>query len=124
MPDEFQTSKPIYLQIADNMIKRVAKGELLPGDKLLSVREMAIHTGVNPNTIQRTYSEMERMGILETKRGQGTFVMDDASLTERLREQLQSDIVDQFVTSMSDLGYTRDDIMKRIALRLEGRKQS
>ena len=77
MGADFHASKPIYMQIADKIIQQMVRHELKSGAKLPSVREMAIQTGVNPNTIQRTYAELERMAIVETKRGQGTFVVEN-----------------------------------------------
>ena len=58
-----------------------------------SVREMAIQSGVNPNTIQRSYSEMERMGVVETKRGQGTFVINRNEIVIELKQQLQNEMI-------------------------------
>lgn len=85
MAEEFNTSNPIYLQIAERINRQVIRGELKAGDKLSSVREMAITMGVNPNTIQRTYSELERLSIVETKRGQGTFITGNEEIIDRLR---------------------------------------
>ena len=76
MSEEFDPSKPIYLQLSERINNQIVRKELSAGEKLPSVREMAIRSGVNPNTVQRTYSELERMGIVETKRGQGTFVTE------------------------------------------------
>ncbi|MCY9448646.1 GntR family transcriptional regulator, partial [Bacillus haynesii] len=76
MANEFSASKPIYRQIAEQLFKKMIRGEIKPGEKLPSVRELAVQTQVNPNTIQRTYNEMERMGVVETRRGQGTFVVE------------------------------------------------
>ena len=64
MAEEFQTSKPIYYQLAERINRQIVRNELKAGDKLPSVREMAIHSGVNPNTVQRTYRELEGMGIV------------------------------------------------------------
>lgn len=79
MVEEFDTTKPIYIQIMEMINKKIVRNEWKAGEKLPSVREMAVKTGVNPNTIQRTYSELERMGIVETRRGQGTFVTENRS---------------------------------------------
>ncbi|MCY8268869.1 GntR family transcriptional regulator, partial [Bacillus haynesii] len=67
MEKEFSASKPIYRQIAEQLFKKMIRGEIKPGEKLPSVRELAVQTQVNPNTIQRTYNEMERMGVVETR---------------------------------------------------------
>jgi GntR family transcriptional regulator len=109
--EEFDTTKPIYIQIMEKINKKIVRNEWKAGDKLPSVREMAIQTGVNPNTIQRTYSELERMGIVETRRGQGTFVTENVEVIERLREQLKRDIVADFIRNMTELGFTMNDII-------------
>ncbi|MBS4173653.1 GntR family transcriptional regulator [Bacillus sp. FJAT-49736] len=112
MTEEFQTSKPIYMQIAERIFQQIVRGEMVSGDKLPSVREMAIQAGVNPNTIQRTYSEMERMGIVETKRGQGTFVTENKEILAELKIRLQTDIIQSFVRSMKDIGFSKKEIVQ------------
>ncbi|SFA39159.1 GntR family transcriptional regulator [Parageobacillus thermantarcticus] len=111
MAEEFDTTKPIYIQIMERINKKIVRNEWKAGEKLPSVREMAVETGVNPNTIQRTYSELERMGIVETRRGQGTFVTENAEVIERLRERLKRDIVADFVRNMTELGFTLDEMI-------------
>ncbi|ALF11759.1 MULTISPECIES: GntR family transcriptional regulator [Bacillota] len=111
MVEEFDTTKPIYMQIMEMINKKIARNEWKAGEKLPSVREMAVKTGVNPNTIQRTYSELERMGIVETRRGQGTFVTENEEAIGRLREKLKQDIVDDFIRNMAELGFTLDDMI-------------
>lgn len=111
MVKDFQTSKPIYIQIADHLSSQIVRGEIRAGEKLSSVREMAIHSGVNPNTIQRTYSEMERMGIVETKRGQGTFVTENEQVLKVLKIRLQADIISAFVQNMKELGFSQEEMM-------------
>ncbi|NUK30694.1 GntR family transcriptional regulator [Parageobacillus sp. VR-IP] len=111
MTEEFDTTKPIYIQIMEKINKKIVRNEWKAGDKLPSVREMAVQTGVNPNTIQRTYSELERIGIVETRRGQGTFVTENVEVIERLREQLKRDIVADFIRNMKELGFTMNDMI-------------
>jgi len=111
MTKDFQTSKPIYIQIADHLSSQIVRGEMRAGEKLPSVREMAINSGVNPNTIQRTYSEMERMGIVETKRGQGTFVTENEQVLKALKIRLQADIIGVFVQNMKELGFSQEEMM-------------
>ncbi|CRK84562.1 GntR family transcriptional regulator [Neobacillus massiliamazoniensis] len=112
MTKDFQTSKPIYIQIADHLSSQIVRGEMRAGEKLPSVREMAINSGVNPNTIQRTYSEMERMGIVETKRGQGTFVTENEQVLKELKICLQTDIIDAFVQNMKELGFSQEEMVE------------
>lgn len=109
--DEFNDSKPIYLQMADRITRQIVSQELNSGDKLLSVREMAIKFSVNPNTMQRTYSELEREGILESRRGQGTFVTEDGDRLILLREHLKKEQINLFVLVMQEMGYKTDEII-------------
>ncbi|MBL4964221.1 GntR family transcriptional regulator [Bacillus halotolerans] len=120
MRQDFQSSKPIYLQIADQIFYRLVRQELVPGDKLPSVREMAIQTKVNPNTIQRTYSEMERLGIVETRRGQGTFIADKAEIVDELKERLTREVFESFIHQMAELGLTKEDMLAGIKKYTEG----
>lgn len=122
MTKDFQASKPIYIQIADHIAYQIVRGEIGIGDKLPSVREMAIQLGVNPNTIQRTYSELEGMGIVGTKRGQGTFVREEEEIIEDLKTRLQKEVISDFVKNMQDLGFTREEMEKGVQDFLRGRE--
>jgi GntR family transcriptional regulator len=87
---------PIYVQVTEQIRQRVAAGVLVPGDQLPSVRELASHLLINPNTAVRIYRDLEREGLLEFRRGQGTFVSErakalavsDDALVDLLRETL------------------------------------
>ena len=114
MGADFHASKPIYMQIADKIIQQMVRHELKSGDKLPSVREMAIQTGVNPNTIQRTYAELERMAIVETKRGQGTFVVENEKLIQELKIQLQKDVISIFVNNMREFGFSENEMVANL----------
>lgn len=107
---EFHSSSPIYSQLAERIKKEILSGKLKPGVKLPSVREMGIQVNVNPNTVQRTYHELEGMKIVETKRGQGTFVTEDQSALTHMREQLKQEEISEFVRGMHALGYTDTEI--------------
>jgi len=75
---EFINNKGIFLQIADNISEKVMEGKYPPGEKIPSVRDLAAEIGVNPNTVMRTYGELQTRGIIENKRGVGYFVSDEA----------------------------------------------
>lgn len=111
MQDNFDPSTPIYQQLAERIERRILRGELKPGDKLPSVRDMGIQSGVNPNTVQRTYREMEAMLIVETRRGQGTFVTEDESVLQNMRDSLKANEISHFVTSMKAMGYSNKEII-------------
>ncbi|MGE5676329.1 MAG: GntR family transcriptional regulator [Mycobacterium leprae] len=80
---------PIYRQLVDQVRQAVASGVLKSGDRLPSVRDLAVELAVNPNTVAKAYQELERDGVIETPRGRGSFVADrkqTASEAERLRQ--------------------------------------
>lgn len=109
--DEFNTSKPIYLQLADRINRQIVSHELKAGDKLPSVREMGVQNNVNPNTVQRTYSELERDGILEARRGQGTYVTEEEDRLIELRERLKKEQIIMFTKVMQEMGYSSAEIL-------------
>lgn len=90
MTMDFSRDKPIYSQLVDRICGDILKGgKLQLGDRLPSVREYAVETGVNVNTVQRVYKELEAMNITETKRGQGTFITSNEERIELLREEMK-----------------------------------
>jgi GntR family transcriptional regulator len=97
-----KSALPIYRQIMDQIRRSVAAGVLAPGDQLPSVRELAAQLLVNPNTVARVYRDLERDGLLETRRGQGTYIASDATaLIESERRRL---IADQLEAVSRDIG--------------------
>ncbi|SEM72333.1 GntR family transcriptional regulator [Paenibacillus sp. OV219] len=100
----FNSPKPIYLQMVDEVKKALARGELSPGDKIPSLKERAQMSQVNPNTVQRAYQEMEREGLTETLRGQGTFIKNDLALLQTIRSEMAQAAVRHFIVEMQELG--------------------
>ena len=124
MTDTFDPSIPIYLQLAERIQRQILRGELKPGDKLPSVRDMGIQSGVNPNTVQRTYREMEGMHIVETKRGQGTFVTEDSTILQNMRNTLRTNEIARFVNGMKSMGYSNEEIVMGLETFLTNMKGS
>ena len=116
---DFKPNKPIYKQLMDLITGEIVREDLAAGDKLPSVREYAIVVGVNANTIQRVYQELESLKIVETKRGQGTFVTEDKKRLNRLREDLKSTLIKEFIENMKSMGFQLDDMIK--GMESEGR---
>lgn len=108
---DFNSSRPIYLQIIDEIKRGVARSHLAPGDKLPSQRELAETIRVNPNTVQRAYREMEAMGLVETRRGEGTFIREDESLLQTIRSDMAQEAVDNFIRQVMALGLSETDVM-------------
>ncbi len=103
---DFNPRDPIYLQIVERFRRAIARGELRPGEKVPAVRELAGQLLVNPNTVQRSYQELEREGLFATRRGLGTFVSDSPDLAGPLRARLAESAVRLFLAEMKALGYS------------------
>lgn len=116
---EFDSNTPIYIQIIEFLKKQIVSNKLKAGEKLLSVREMANLFNVNPNTIQRVFQELEREGLTYTERGMGTYVTDNLAMIEKLREQYSFEIVDNFLSTMKEMGYSSDEIIDCLKKRLK-----
>lgn len=113
---EFQNGKSIFLQIADSITDKVVSGEFPAGEKIPSVRELASQMGVNPNTIMRTYSELQAMSIIENQRGIGYFVKPDAQkiILEGKKEEFFSKVLPEFLKQAELLGITSEDLKKHL----------
>ncbi|OXM87200.1 GntR family transcriptional regulator [Paenibacillus rigui] len=111
MAEQFSNTQPIYLQLVQRICRQIVRREVQPGEKLPSVRDLAVKFGVNPNTMQRVNMELERMGIVESRRGQGIYVTDDSSRLAYMREQLKEEHITRFAGEMKELGYTEEEIV-------------
>lgn len=115
---EFQANYPIYLQIAEDLKRRIVVGELKPGDKLPSNAELAMAYQVNPNTVQRIYRELENAGISFARRGIGTFIVEDDGLAEKLRHEIGVKSVEAFVKQMKTYHFTKEEIQELLELQM------
>ena len=110
----FTSAKPIYLQILDDVCRRIARGDLGPGERLQSVRDSALAHGVNPNTMQRVHEALERLGVTETRRGQGTFVTAAPAKIRALRSRLLREAVAAFGEDMVRLGVPKPEVLQAL----------
>lgn len=111
---------PIYRQIVDQVRQAVASGVLRAGDRLPSVRELAVELTVNPNTIAKAYQDLERDGVLETPRGRGSFIADQARpqpIAERLREF--GEAVDRLVADAYRLRIPTEQVLELVRQRAD-----
>ncbi len=102
---DFDNSQPIYMQIIDEYKKSIIRNELKKGDKIPSQREYAQMVRVNPNTVQRAYREMESMNMVETLRGQGTFIIAGEQMRELMVKDMAGKLMKHFISEMRSLGY-------------------
>ena len=108
---DFLPDKPIYQQLIERITGDIIRGTLKPGEKLLSVREYAIEVGVNANTMQRVYKELEQMEVTETKRGQGSFVTEDIRKISALRDEMKAQLAQSFIQNVEALGFSTSEMV-------------
>ena len=112
---EYNTGAPIYLQVINELKKKMVKGELKPGEKMPSSRDLAVEYKVNQNTAARIYREMDMQGYCFTRRGIGTFVSEEENMFQDLKKEMASELLKNFMHEMKGLGYKKDDIIDQIA---------
>jgi DNA-binding transcriptional regulator YhcF (GntR family) len=113
---EYDNKVPIYMQIIMEMKIRMVSGKLSAGEKIASVRELAQEFEVNPNTMQRALSEMERENLLYTERTSGRFVTTDEGIIMTLRNKLAEQELQKFMGYMEQIGYSKKEIIQKIEL--------
>lgn len=111
----FDNELPIYTQLVHQIKFAIAAGELRPGERMMTVRDLALEAGVNPNTMQRALAELEREGLVYAQRSSGRFVTEDAGVIAAAREALAAEHVRRFRQAMRSLGCTEDEIMSFLA---------
>ena len=103
----FRTDAPIYTQLYEKLTLAIVSGGYAPGERLPAVRELALDAGVNPNTVQRALSELERCGLVYTQRTAGRFVTGDAERIGQERLRIAEERARDFLGAMEELGYNR-----------------
>lgn len=106
----FNNDNPIYIQLINHFKKEIAASVLLPGERFLSVRNLAQEAGVNPNTMQRALAELEKEGLIYAIRTSGRVVTDDETKIRTLRKTLLREQIEEFVTAYLQLGIEEDEI--------------
>lgn len=114
MPWNLDSKRPIYEQIIERVQLDIITGHYQPGDKLPSVRDLAAEAAVNPNTMQRALSELERSGLLYTQRTSGRYITDDRHLIQKMKTELAAMQVREFITRMRRLGLNEEEIIHLI----------
>ena len=109
---ELDKSRPICPQLCELICVAVAKGEFSAGEKLLSVREIAVLAGVNPNTVQKSFEELERRGVIHSVRCSGWFVNDDTQSAINEVESYRLKKTEEYLVQMAQLGCNQADVLK------------
>jgi GntR family transcriptional regulator len=112
---------PIYQQLAQQIRAAIARGELQPEAGLPSVRQMSRELVVNPNTVARAYTELEREGLLVSRPGRGIYVAQPRNdLTRSARDRRLTELLDRWLTEAVHLGYSADEVLGLVARRVRG----
>ncbi len=111
---------PIYRQLTEQVRAAVARGRIAPGERLPSVRQLSRELVVNPNTIARAYTELERDGVLITQPGRGVFIAELRSdLTKRARQRHLEEQLEQLIVEAVHLGFSAEEFLALTTKRME-----
>lgn len=108
---QFNSDAPIYTQLVEQLTLAIVTGAYQPGQRLPAVRELAVEAGVNPNTMQRALSELERSQLVYSMRTSGRFVTEDGEMIKQAKDDLANRQIRQFLQAMGRLGYEKAEIM-------------
>lgn len=111
----FENDRPIYIQLVEKLKLAIVAGEYPAGERLPSVRDLAIEIKANPNTVQRALVDLEQTGLIYTQRTNGKFVTEDKELVKRIREELAKEAFSKFQENMKQLGFGEDEIKQYLA---------
>lgn len=115
----FRSDQPIYSQLTQRLTEAIVSGIYAPGEKLPSVRELAVEAGVNPNTVQRALAELERDGLVFSQRTTGRFVTENENMIVNAKLHIADERVGEFLRSMKTLGCNKREVISLI----EGAKE-
>ena len=108
---QFSNDAPIYAQLIGQIKVGIVSGVFPPGERLPSVRDLATEAGVNPNTMQRAMTELERDGLVYSQRTAGRFVTEDKAMIERVKLDLAASHIQSFLAARLRLGYDKEEIV-------------
>ena len=112
---EFDNNRPIYIQLVEQMKIYIISGQVSTGQRLPSVRELALKCKVNPNTMQRALVELENLGLVYTERTNGKFVTKDEKLINKLKCEYADELCNKYFESMLSIGFSKNDAIKYLS---------
>lgn len=121
---QFRNDLPIYTQLMGQMKQRIITGVYAPGERVPSVRDLAAEAGVNPNTMQRALTELEREGLLFSQRTAGRFITEDTDMIEDVKKGMAKAEIHSFLKAMTQLGYTPQEILELLQKEAEEEGES
>ena len=112
---ELDKNRPLCPQLCEQVCTHIALGHMTPGEKLPSVRELALSAGVNPNTVQKAFDTLESQGILLSQRGSGWYVSEDVSAAKQALERLRIQKTEEYFSAMQALGMTAEETRRYLS---------
>ena len=112
MEFNFDNERPIYIQLVELIRIKIVSGEFQRGQKIPSVRELALAMKVNPNTMQKALVELEDEKLIYTERTNGKYVTEDEKLIEKVKNELAKEKVENYINSMNSIGISFDEAIK------------
>ena len=115
---QFTDDRPIYIQLMEQIQLKIICGQYKVGEKLPSVRDLASEAAVNPNTMQKALSELERIGLVFSQRTSGRFITEDSNMVENMRKDLAREQIEKFLSNMEKIGFNKKeaiDLIENIA---------
>ena len=108
----FDNERPIYIQLVEKIRLEIISGKLKSGERMPSVRELALIERVNPNTMQKALFELENEGLVYTERTNGKFVTDNKELIENIKKEMAQEKVNSYLKDMRNIGMTYEEALK------------
>ena len=115
MKFEFDNNIPIYIQLVEQLKKYIISGKLKCGERIPSVRELALQTKVNPNTMQRALVELEEIGLIYTERTNGKFVTNDKELIEKYKIHYANELANVYFKNMESIGFNKTEAINYLS---------
>lgn len=106
------SDRPIYSQLVERIQMQIVSGQYPPGSRIPSVRDLAAEAAVNPNTMQKAFAELERIGLIITRRTNGRTVTEDSDMIQKIRQELAEEHLNHFIKKMRELDYDRASILE------------
>ena len=114
MNSNFDNNTPIYLQLVEQLTRDIISGNIQAGERLPSVRDLAMQLKVNPNTVQKALVELESVGLVFTERTNGKFVTEDKALIEKHKQEYADLLTRRYLETMNKIGLGEEDILSLI----------
>jgi len=119
---EFNSERPVYIQLIEQIQAGIITGYFKPGDKLPSVRDLATDATVNPNTMQKALVDLERTGLIYTNRTSGRFITSDENMIKKLKGESAQDLVQDFIERMRQLGFEPEETLEYVVKTVKNKK--